>query len=391
MIIRAYNPSLEALEGTTLSQYVAAGSTSLTVQGNQGFTNGDRILVGDMGVDNAEIVSVNAPVTAGSSLTTTATVFPHNADEPVIGLRYDQVKFYRSTTGVDGTYSLLATVNLDVDNEELETRYNDSSGLSSYYYKISYYNSVSTVESSLSDPVQGTGYSRNSVGALIDEVAREIGDENFRLASREQYITWMNEVNDDMLTRLRRPYPFLRTTTTLSTVAGQKYVNLPADFWKFDRFEYTWTIGSVGRQQDIYPVPYEVFRSIDYDPNATGNDDLMKIAIDDVNERILLWPKPLTSQSNAITLWYYRTFNEINSEGDVFETPTPIVYKKYLMGQLYLIKGAKDAAFLTLSDRYLTEYNGQINKLQRIINKDVGSPRSLRGETRRQAWDRGYF
>lgn len=390
MIIRAFNPSTEALESTTLSQYAAAAATTITVQGNQGFSNTDPILIGEMGTDNAEIRAVNAAVTPGTSLTTTALTFPHNADEPVLKLRYNQIKFYRSTTGVSGTYNLLATVDMDVDNPELETRYDDTTGSSSYYYKISFYNSVSTQESQLSDPVVGTGYDRNTVGSLIDEVSREIGDTNFRIADRAQYIAWMNEVNDDLLTRARRPYAFLRVKTTLNTTAGQAYVTLPTDFWKFDRFEYSWAIGTLSRIREIYPDAYEVFRGIAFDPNAVGSDDLTHIAIDDTDGQLLLFPKPLTSQTGSVTLWYYRAFNDLDSEGDVFETPNPLIYKKYLLGQLYLIKGANDSSFLSLSDRYLTEYNAQVNKLQRINIKDVGSPRSIKGMSRRQMAYRGY-
>lgn len=391
MIIRAYNPSLDGLESTTLSQYTAAAVTALTVQGNQGFVNTDPILIGEMGTDNAEVKAVNAVVTTGNALTVTTTTFPHNADEPVIKLRYNQVKFYRSTTTATGSYSLLATVDMDVDNVDLETTYDDTTGSSSYFYKVSFYNSVTTVESQQSDSVQGSGYTRNSVGSLIDEVAREINDPQFRIADRAQYIVWMNEVNDDMITRARRPYAFLRETVNKSTVAGQNYVSLPTDFWKFDRFEYTWSIGSVGRIRELYPVAYEIFRQIAFDVNAIGSNDLSFITIDDTDDKMLLFPKPLTSQTDSILMWYYRVFNALDSEGDVFETPNPIIYKKYLLGQLYLAKAANDASFLALSDRYLTEYNAQVNKLQRINNKDVGTPRSIRGESPRQKGYRGYF
>lgn len=389
MIIRAYNPSLESLESTTLSQYTNAAATTLTVLGNQGFANTDPILIGEMGTNNAEIRAVNAAVTAGTSLTVTSTIWPHNADEPVIRLRYNQVKFYRSTTTATGSYTLLATVGMDVDNPDLQTTYDDTTGTAAYFYKISYYNSVSTTESSLSDPVVGAGYVRNSVGSLIDEVAREVNDENFRIASRNQYIAWMNEVNDDLITRARRPFAFLRQVTTLGTTAAQNYITLPTDFWKFDRFEYTWTIGNIGRIKELYPKAYEIFRQIAFNPNALGNDDLQFISLNDTQSRMMLYPKPLSTQASAITFWYYRTFNELDSEGDVFELPNPLVYKKYLLGQLFLMKGSNDATFLQISDRYLSEYNAQVNKLQRINNKDVGSPRGIRGETRRQKGYRG--
>jgi hypothetical protein len=70
------------------------------------------------------ISSVNAN---GTTVVVGATVFDHEADAPVYQLRFDQVKIYRATSST-GTYSLLTTQNLDVDNADLATNYDDTTG-----------------------------------------------------------------------------------------------------------------------------------------------------------------------------------------------------------------------------------------------------------------------
>lgn len=70
------------------------------------------------------------------------------ADKPPAGSDYDQWKVYRSTTKT-GSYSLVATQNVT------DLSYYDVDGTSSSWYKISYYDSDNTVESGLSDPIQG--------------------------------------------------------------------------------------------------------------------------------------------------------------------------------------------------------------------------------------------
>ncbi len=387
MLIRAYNPDLEGLENTTLTQYIAGGVTALVVQGNQGFVNGDKILIGEMGTENAEIVAITGAVTAGTALTVGTTVFPHNADDPVTRLRYDQVRFYKASS-VSGSYSILATVNIDVDNSDLQTSYDDTVGSASNFYKISFYNSVTTAETDQSDPVQGTGYPRGSVGFLQEEILREIGDRDERNVSREDLIAWCNEVNDDLITRARKPYKFLKRESEVDATADT-YIPYPTDMWKFDRLEYTWSVGGQDTTREFYPIPQEEFRLIDFDGNAVSSDDLMFVSLDDVNEVFKTFPKFLTTQTDAVLIHYYKTFTEIDSPSDLFETPNPMVYKLYCLAKYFRSLAKGDSNFLTLSDRYFSDYALQVTKLQRANDTNVGTPLSFKMPTRRmKAWRR---
>src|SRR3990167_4585225 len=158
MLIPVYNPETDDLEKSYLTDDYSVGAISINAKNNDRFAINDRIMIGEQGQEKTEVVTVSGVNANGNGLTIGATVFSHSADDPIYKLRFDQVKFYRSTDGTN--YSVVSTQNLDVDNSDLQTKYDDASGLSSYYYKFSFYHSISLVESAFSDPIGGTGWRR---------------------------------------------------------------------------------------------------------------------------------------------------------------------------------------------------------------------------------------
>lgn len=88
-------------------------------------------------------------------------------------LQFDQIKVYRSTTGRDGVYSEITgpTTRVDLVAGTTLYEYIDASGDSSYWYKFAFYNSATTNEGSLSEPLQGTG--RSGVYATIQDIRDE--------------------------------------------------------------------------------------------------------------------------------------------------------------------------------------------------------------------------
>jgi hypothetical protein len=73
---------------------------------------------------------------------------------------YDTVRIYRAS-GEDATYGLLASQSIE------DTSYYDSGGLSSYWYKIDFYSTITGESSELSDAIQGGTYSGY---ATVDEM-----------------------------------------------------------------------------------------------------------------------------------------------------------------------------------------------------------------------------
>ncbi len=382
MKLIADNPSLDNLEKSYLTTAYAAGVTSIEVRNNDRFVNGDLIQIGRPGSEKTEIVAITASVTKGTAMTVGATTFPHEADDPVYKLRYNKVRFYRSTTGIGGSYSVLNEAEVDVDNAILKTVYDDTTSLTTYYYKISYYNSAGSVESSLSDPIPASGYARGTVGFLVNEFFEEVADQTQQNMSVLEAIGFMNEANDDLTTQSRRPYRWLKTSAVLNITLNVNYIALPTDMNKFDRIRYTFDNGSSDTTQTIRMVDMNEFEYINYDNNYTPSDDTIIATIDETTNRLLLWPTPKTSQTGAITVYYWKNFTELTSMADVLETPNHRVYKLFLHGKFYRKKGIKEQSFLQISDRYFNDYTTEVVKLQRSNRLDLGTPQGMRPDTR---------
>jgi len=72
---------------------------------------------------------------------------------------FDKIKVYRSINGISGTYAEITdpTTRLSLEPGKTIYEYTDEQGDAAYYYKSSYYQTVSGLESSLSDAQQGQG------------------------------------------------------------------------------------------------------------------------------------------------------------------------------------------------------------------------------------------
>lgn len=72
---------------------------------------------------------------------------------------FDQIKIYRSVDGLTGTYVELTTpsTRIPMQSGTMVYEFRDTNGDAEYYYKVSYYNSTSGLESSKSDAQKGEG------------------------------------------------------------------------------------------------------------------------------------------------------------------------------------------------------------------------------------------
>lgn len=374
------NPATDKLEKSYLSSSYSAGVSALDVRNNERFQNGQKILIGEMGNERTEIVTVSAINANGTGITVSPILFPHNADDPVYAIKYDQVKFYRSTTGIDGSYNALATVSVDVDNANKQTMYDDLAGLSSYYYKVSFYSTFDSTETELSDPIAGSGYPEGTAGSLVNEFFEEVGDTQQQTMTVAEVLNLMNEVNDDLISQSRRPYRFLKTSTTLSTTAQIGRIPLPDNLLKFDRLAFTNTWQQ--RTDDYRRISMEEMEYINYDNTFYPSDDLLYVAIDESSNEFVLFPTPHTTALDAIKIFYWKKFDRLTSMASKVETPNTRIYKMFLLGRYWRKRAIKEQNYLNLSDRFLQDYNTEIVKLQRMNKLDMGTPMSFKPDTR---------
>lgn len=394
MLIPVYNPETTDLEKSYLSNPYPAGATSLEIKNNNRVTSNDRIMLGEMGNEATEIVTVSAVSANGTTLTTGATVFPHSADDPVYVLRFDQVKFYRSTDG-GVNYSILSTEAMDVDNADLTTKYDDTSGLPAYYYKFSFYHSIDLVESDFSDVIAGTGWRREQFGRIIDEILQEVSDPQEMNITRTELLGYFNDVNDDLQVSVAKPYSFLYTRAALTRTAARNYIDFPTDsdgkqtMWMFDHMDYNFTDATTSPAVDdtstITVIPPTEFRNLypdnTIDSTTESDDKPVQMCLDTSVNRFRFSHPALTTLANVFYLHYWKYFDVIDSEGDIIETPTPKIYKLYAKHMYYTKRTLSDVNFSSLASKYNQDYQVEKVHYKTVNRKDAGTPRSFRPET----------
>lgn len=391
MQVTAYNPSTDNLEKTYLSKSYAVGQAAFATRNTNMFIPNSMIMIGEMGSENTEILIVQSIGTDNTTINTVSgCLFPHTASDPVYLLKYDQIKFYRSTSGINGTYTELAVVPIDVDNQNLKTQYNDTTGLTNYFYKISFYNSAQTAESSLSDPIPGTGYSKKQVGSLVQEFFTEIGDFSQDYITVNQVVALLNECNEDIIGQSRRPYRFLRKKVPFSLTNGSNSVDLPTvapDLIRFDRLKYQ-RIDNAGNSVsgNIAMIPTEEFEYRIYNQNTLVQMPLgigiQYATLDETDNKIFVYPIPTSNQPAAGYIYYWGDFDYIKGLGDTLQTPVKRIYKMFLLGRYYRMRAKKETSFLTISDRYMSDYNTEVVKLQRAQKVDIGTKKSFLPDVR---------
>ena len=381
MKVIAFNPDISQDERTFLSRRIAAGVTVLNVKNSDRMEVGERILVGEMSRERSEIVEV-ASKTQTTITLTDATVFPHDADDPVTLLQYDQIRFYRSTAGEPGPFSLLHTTDVDVDNADGKTYYDDVNALDDYWYQIAYYDSVHAEESERSASIQSTGYEDGSAGRLILDIAEQVNDKEFLTWSINTYLAVMNDISDDLITQAKRPYRFLKRLALLDVDLGGTTAPYPANLWKIDYVE----------ANIANPVSVEVIRpkvvsagDMRYRQSQTPlpSDMVYEVAFDDESNSLLFNPPARTMRIGAFRLHYYKFFNRFKTMSDKVETPNALVYKWGLLRDYYLAKADEDSKYVAKSSMYDQRYQAEVMKLQREKQIVADAPRQMGPQIRR--------
>lgn len=377
MIVYAWNPETTGLERTNITSLVNIGDTSISVKNADRFTYNAPILVGDMGYETTEVATINSTGKTSTSIpVTSALEFAHNADDPVYMLQYDTVEFYSSST-IDGSKTLLSSQTIDVDNKDKQTTYDDQTGTPNTYYWTKYKNSFTLQESDFSDYVLAAGPVQKSIGRVVASVASFIGDEGYNVLTVDDYLQLAQDVNDDLISQTARPYGFLRKTILIDRTADQPYIDNPSDYLKFYDLSYEGTVNGITTKRQLTPVTLRQFNRNYLSSNVYKSDFITQIALDEEAERILIKPTPVTTQVGAFKLRYYSDFAPMVNLSQVVQTPNSLIYRYKFLWNAYLKKSMKDTAFTTLAQEHEKLYGNEVVKMQRMIVRDVGSPRSF--------------
>ena len=150
--------NLNILSQTNLTLDIAVATTSLPVLNSGDFTFGP-ILIGPLGSETQEMVTATVPTIANAIPLSSGTKLPHNNGSSIMMLFGDKIKIYTAadtyggvgTQPPDTNFTPLATT--PIDGNKTSTIYTDSVSPPGTWYKYTYFNSVSSAETQLSDSV----------------------------------------------------------------------------------------------------------------------------------------------------------------------------------------------------------------------------------------------
>ena len=188
---------------TFLTADLAASGTALTVLDNAGFAQDQLILLGHVGVEQTEIKKVNAAVTDGTSLTSTAVTFGHTTGAPVRRVLFDQWRIYGNSTNSSTGATLVATIDMQMD--ALVTTYVNTGTEYNFYLVLPIDSLNSVVGDTYSDGVSNsTAYAENTVGSIIRKALRAAKAERGGDIDDQFLFDEINDGLQDFATRLKR-------------------------------------------------------------------------------------------------------------------------------------------------------------------------------------------
>lgn len=204
--IRVAHPKIGGYPTTQVNGGIDAAGTTLNVLDNNGFSDNDWLIIGEVGDNQTESTDVDGAVTRGTSMTVTNYLaFDHEGDAPVTRIQERGIKIYGAATdGGAGTIlesidAITASGRQLVDAfmiqwDKLFTEYTFQSGTDTAYayYYVTF--TDGTTESSASDYIPAAGWDDARVMKLIQS-ALDLTDTQLdnRHITLDMCVRWADE------------------------------------------------------------------------------------------------------------------------------------------------------------------------------------------------------
>lgn len=365
MIVKALHPNIEGNPRSNLTTKAVSGQADLIIQNASDFAVDDHLVIGNPAEELTEIKKIAS--ISGKTITLSANlVNTHPENTKITFIKYDQVKFYKATS-VNGSYSLVATKSIAID--EPHTLYDDSTALSTDYFKIKYFNSDSSDLSVYSDPIGASGFPRYSLKRIQDAVYAKTGDKKESYYTREEITDWVNEIKDDMVNQIIDSNEKYYNTYENLTVDSEGEASLGANFRKFQKMFvlYDGVNGVRARKFEFeeindfsqtfsqeYPGYYFKQYKVGCRPKGIAGTTVIQVHFED---------------------------QPADLENDMDEIPKPLRFYMHVVMDGLMAKAMEKAGKDGRSDRFFKKYQlGVQNMLEEINNLVLDENRGVRDE-----------
>jgi len=312
MIIKVKNLLDQSAQVTNLTEPLYGTDTGITVQNTLGFASPDWALqIGKTGEEQSEIqIMAGTAGTAGMyDINYLGTgVFPHPIDTPVYAIKYSQIIWFRSTSGTAGTPSAFATSDITPDSDV--TQYDDTSGLTTYAYKVAWFNPVLGGTSTQSDWLTPTGYDFYSLASIRRRVKNKLFSTAF-IGDDSVIDEWINEYLELMTNAVidvNQDYNLGSTNIAFSGTADLGTITA-SDFKQVRRAWYTednQNFAPMTKMDSVTPRPSQIYNSTN--PYFYMYD----------NSIMSRWPH---ETSGTAAVLYYRLTPVLSNETDTLPVP----------------------------------------------------------------------
>lgn len=183
---------------TFLNTDATTSVSSYAVDNGAKFAVGEYIVTGNIGAQKTEINRIHTatPTESATIYLNAVSIFAHSRGDRIQFIPYNQIIIEKSTDG--GTvYITLATI--DIRPDSTETYYNDTTGLSTYYYRAYFSNSATAKISQTSDGVIATGYAEGTAGDIIDQALESLGEKiDDKVLTKKFLLNALDEGRDEI-------------------------------------------------------------------------------------------------------------------------------------------------------------------------------------------------
>lgn len=176
-----------------------SGTTSFKVGDCTGFVAGQKALLGVWGSENSEVITLSTVTAATRTITCPATTKPHPESTRLTLLKYDQAKFWWTSTSTFSYSTPLATVSVDPTN--YYTTYRDLVHSTGYGW-FTWSNSVSLYDSANSNAIPYANFQYATVKRMIDSFYSKLNQVQAKTVSLDDAMGYLNEAYSTMRAEL---------------------------------------------------------------------------------------------------------------------------------------------------------------------------------------------
>lgn len=346
--LRIPHPSLVNAQRTYLTSDYSSGTT-LNVQNSEGFLPDDIVVVGDPGVEKTESKRIQSIVATTSFIIPTALKYTHNKGDIAYASEYDQVEISQNT----GTWSVLATIDIQWDHKE--TTYIHQGGTDNISYRFRFSNSVTGDFSEYSPTIGGGGFTYGQIGYHLDIVRKTVKDPDKNIVSDLEILRFFTKAKNIIRSR-RNDWWFWKKFSDgeITTTANILKYNLDTISTRVDYIGQVRYRFNNGTEDDTYPIDvvgdlefYDLIR--DNDRQSNDRVEVVNIMPPDSSSTsgyIRTYPTPLTTNYGSFYIDWYKNEADYTSVSDTTDIPIPELLEDFAIAMVEQIKGNESKAKL---------------------------------------------